>query len=257
MIDKRYFVKIICSIFVVSLFLGDINATYAEDIENRVRLNGRLLAGHIRSALAQNDIALLAVADFLAANPGVSDEIIHARLKRYAVRGAGMRAVLGIDPTGQLRYDSFSLPAPDLNLSGRHYVRKALGAESADLIVGGPVIGKQSGLPFIPLARPYFSINGARLGVVAGVMVPNALIEPVTKCTLCVAATYLETGETLVTYPSGAKLPRELLEEVVLSPDTSSLTRVSLAGTSTIVFWEKIASYGVIAIYAETERAGS
>ena len=115
------------------------------------------LDASVRELLGKSDIALTAVSDILERNPNTEDIIVHGALKRYADKVKGLRAIIVTDSKGFLKYDSFSFPARELDLSDRHYIKAARLATGREFIIANPVIGRTSGIPFVPVSRPIFA----------------------------------------------------------------------------------------------------
>lgn len=222
-----------------------------ELIQTRVQLKSAFLAKQVDSHLKQNDLALMAVGDFLAANPDVSPAIAHARLKRYQRAAAGLRSILAIGADGKLQHDSYNLPAPDFNLGDRIYVREAVRQGTGDLRINAAVKGRQSGLPFIPITRGTFDVEGKATGVVVGIMGPETLLPDDSDCALCVSAVLTDQFDILVSRPSGLQLPKDLLNIIRNSFAKSGLELVDLKGGKQLVSWSKNEYAQVITIAAE------
>lgn len=241
-----------------ALILSAAPALYAQSarvvselIQTRVQLKSAFLAKQVDSHLKQNDLALMAVGDFLAANPEVSPAIAHARLKRYQRAAAGLRSILAIGADGKLMHDSYNLPAPDFNLGDRIYVREAVRQGTGDLRINAAVKGRQSGLPFIPITRGTFDVEGNATGVVVGIMGPETLLPDDSDCALCVSAVLTEQFDILVSRPSGLQLPKDLLNNINNSFAKSGLELVDLKGGKQLVAWEKNDYAHVITIASE------
>lgn len=223
----------------------------SELIQTRVQLKGTYLAKQVDSQLKQNDLALMAVGDFLAANPDVSPAIAHARLKRYQKAAAGLRSILAIGADGSLEHDSYNLPAPDFNLGDRIYVREAVRQGTGDLRINAAVKGRQSGLPFIPITRGTFDVEGKATGVVVGIMGPETLLPEDSDCALCVSAVLTAQFDILVSRPSGLQLSKNLLEKIQNSFSKSGLELIDINGGKQLVAWSKNDYANVITFAAE------
>lgn len=250
----------ILSYFAVAaaLFLSPSLPLYAQNapvvtelIKTRVELKGAFLAKQVDSHLKQNDLALMAVGDFLAANPDISPAIAHARLKRYQKAAAGLRSILAIGADGKLQHDSYNLPAPDFNLGDRIYVREAVRQGTGDLRINAAVKGRQSGLPFIPITRGTFDVEGNATGVVVGILGPETLLPEDSECALCVSAVLTEQQDILVSRPSGLQLPKKLLDSIKNSFSRSGLELVEINGGNQLVSWTKNDYANIVTITAE------
>lgn len=247
-----------CFAMVSALLLSTASVSYAQStpvvtelIKTRVELKSAFLAKQVDSHLKQNDLALMAVGDFLAANPDVSPAIAHARLKRYQKAAAGLRSILAIGADGKLEHDSYNLPAPDFNLGDRIYVREAVRQGTGDLRINAAVKGRQSGLPFIPITRGTFDVEGNATGVVVGIMGPETLLPADSNCALCVSAVLTDQFDVLVSRPSGLQLPKELLDGIGNSFSPNGLELIDINGGKQLVSWSKNEYAKVITIAAE------
>lgn len=217
----------------------------------RVDLKSALLAKQVDSHLKQNDLALLAVGDFLSANPDIAPAIAHSRMKRYQRAAAGLRSILSVSANGTLLHDSYNLPAPDINLGDRLYVREAVRQGRGDLRINSPVIGRQSGLPFIPITRGLFNVEGEATGVIVGILGPETLLPEDSNCALCVSAVLTSGLEVMVSRPSGLQLSAELTRQIEESVSFYGLELIELNGGLVLFSWNKNNYAGVITIVGE------
>lgn len=222
-----------------------------ELVRTRVQLKGAFLAKQVDSHLKQNDLALMAVADFLSANPGVSPEIAHSRIKRYQRASAGLRSILAIGRDGTLLHDSYNLPAPDFNLGDRIYVREAVRQGTEELRINAPVVGRQSGIPFIPITRGQFDVEGNATGVIVGILGPETLLPEDSNCALCVSAVLTSEMDILVSRPSGLTFPDDLMNRIRNSLSETGLELIDINGGKTLVSWTRNAHAGIITVSAE------
>tara|TARA_R110002124_G_scaffold100107_5_gene246587 strand:- start:4631 stop:5428 length:798 start_codon:yes stop_codon:yes gene_type:complete len=222
-----------------------------ELVRTRVQLKGAFLAKQVDSHLKQNDLVLMAVGDFLSANPDVSPEIAHSRMKRYQRVAAGLRSILAIGPDGTLLHDSYNLPAPDFNLGDRIYVREAVRQGTGDLRINAPVAGRQSGIPFIPLTRGQFDVEGNATGVIVGILGPETLLPEDSDCALCVSAVMTRDMDILVSRPSGLTFPADLISQIRNSHSANGLELINVNGSKSLVSWTKNIHAGVVTVSAE------
>ncbi|MCR9235636.1 MAG: hypothetical protein NXI17_03105 [Alphaproteobacteria bacterium] len=236
----------------VALEIGSHRAPLVTDLTRmRVELKGALLAKQVDSHLKQNDLALLAVGDFLSANPDISAPIAHSRMKRYQRAAAGLRSILAIAADGTLLFDSYNLPAPDINLGDRLYVREAVRQGSGDLRINPPVVGRQSGLPFIPITRGLFNVEGVAIGVVVGIMGPETLLPEDSNCALCVSVVLTSDMDVMVSRPSGLQLSNDLISHINDSMSFTGIELIDINGGLTLFTWTKNNYAGVITVVGE------
>ncbi len=229
----------------------NINKLRKEVIWANVSLKGALLTKQVDSLLRLNNLALMAVGDFISANPDVDPSIAHARMKRYQRAGVGLRSILAIGPDGYLMHDSYNLPAPKFNLGDRIYVREAVRQETSDLRVNASVKGRQSGLPFIPITRAVFDVSGSVTNVVVGIVSPDALLPEDNECALCMSAVLTQDLDTLISRPAGWVIQPVLIERIEKAAAGSGLELVPINGARSLVYWHKNSFTGVITITAE------
>lgn len=222
-----------------------------ELVRTRVELKGALLAKQVDTHLKQNDLALLAVGDFLSANPEVSPAIAHSRMKRYERAAAGLRSILAVGADGTLMHDSYNLPSPDIDLGDRIYVREAVRQGSGDLRINTPVVGRLSGLPFIPITRGLFNVEGEAIGVIVGILGPETLLPEDSNCALCVSAVLTSDMDILVSRPSGVQLSEELIHHIDESMSSTGLKLIKRNGTMKLFTWTRNNHAGVITVIGE------
>lgn len=222
-----------------------------ELIKTRLELKGALLATQVDSHLKQNDLALLAVGDFLSANPDMAPAIAHSRMKRYQRFAAGLRSILAIAVDGTVLHDSYNLPAPDLNLGDRIYVREAVRQGSGDLRINPPVVGRQSGIPFIPITRGLFNVAGNATGVIVGILGPETLLPEDSNCALCVSMVLTGNMEMLVSRPSGMMVPEDLQRHIEDTLSDTGLEVIKINGVDSFFSWTRNNYAGIITAVGE------
>jgi hypothetical protein len=104
------------------------------------------------------------------------DYVTHAELKATTDRLNGVRSILLINKDGAIRHDAFSFPAPNLNVAEREYFQVAL--STPGLIVGEGVVGRTSGVPFIPISVHKPALDG----VLAAIVDPRKLRDTLDWC---------------------------------------------------------------------------
>ncbi|HEV7367627.1 ATP-binding protein [Arenibaculum sp.] len=108
----------------------------------------------------------------LAGGPMVAGDL-QAAVQGRVLDTPQVRALLILDETGWLRYDS-DTPAPDpLDLSDREYFRVHLGGRGDALHIGDPVLGRASGRAFIPVSRAILDPSNRLRGVGVAVVEPE------------------------------------------------------------------------------------
>lgn len=189
--------------------MGPARAVEADEPEVRPEERAQLLRTHVQGLMKQVELVMMAVSDLVERKADIEEIVVHGALKRYTKRVKGLRAVIVTDGKGLLKFDSFSYPAPKLDLSDRTYIKAAKVAIERGMMVTKPVTGRTSGLPFIPVVNPVFDASDALIAVVVGILVPDAVIPKDMVCARCFASVFDER-ETLV-----ARHPTAVDTEVV------------------------------------------
>ncbi|MEH6728730.1 MAG: hypothetical protein V7703_21505 [Hyphomicrobiales bacterium] len=223
----------------------------SELILTRVELKGRLLAKQVDSHLKQNDLAMMAVGDFLSANPDISPAIAQSRMRRYVRAAAGLRAILAVNANGELAHDSYSLPGLGLDLEDRLYLQDALKLENSDLQISAPVIGRKTGLPFIPITRSLFNVENKPTGVIVGILGPETLLPDDSDCASCISAVLTTDLDILVSRPTGLQFSDDLLNHIQESLSATGLKLVEKKGGKMLVTWTRSSAAGVVTIAGE------
>lgn len=136
---------------------------------------------------------------------GVDEKQAHHILNRMISGLPFIRAIIVIQGNGTLTFDSAALPATNMDLSDRRYFQRAVQGAPHRLWIEPPVVGRSSGMPFIPMASRIQSPQGD--WVVVAVVVPDALIEQPLRCTACSVALFNGDNEMLAAMPSGYRPP--------------------------------------------------
>lgn len=139
-------------LYFIALLLSFVAAqdTYAAD---DIRDYAEFQAFHAENTIQAIDLALLDASELIERNPEAEELVLHTTLAKYVERTPGLRAIISTDHTGQLKIDSFTYPAKDIDLSDREYVKTALNNAERDLYIGSPLVGRSSGAAFVPFAR--------------------------------------------------------------------------------------------------------
>ncbi len=136
-------------------------------------------------------------------------EIIHAELDAVAKRLDGVRSIIVISKEGNILWDAYSHPPPQVNLSSRDYFRRSLTAHR--LQFDEIAVGRTSGFPFVPVSVFKPSLDA----VIAGVLDPRAIQQPLNWCLeSCGGALLTKVGRIITISPVEARLSRDLIESI-------------------------------------------
>jgi diguanylate cyclase (GGDEF)-like protein len=103
----------------------------------------------------------------------ISPDLRQRVLFDHATTARQFGAILVIDETGRLRYDSRNLSSKPADLSGRDYFRIHQSKNAPVLYVGQPEASRQSGTFFIGISKRLSHPDGSFAGVVAGTVQLN------------------------------------------------------------------------------------
>lgn len=202
--DMLYFVALLLSVVAAQ-------STYAAD---DIRDYAEFQAFHAEKTIQAIDLALLDASELIERNPEAEELVLHTTLAKYVERTPGLRAIISTNRTGQLKIDSFTYPAKDIDLSDREYVKTVLNAEERDLYIGSPLVGRSSGAAFVPFARALLDSDKKALGAIAGIIHPGFLIKQDALCPQCIVSLFNDRNEVLVSYPSNTHYPGDFIEKI-------------------------------------------
>ncbi len=166
-------------------------------------------AHQAETVLKAADLALLEAADFVERKPDAKEFEKHSIFRTYVEKTRSLRAVILTDKEGNLKVDSFKFPRHEMNLADRAYVKNSLGSKDRSLYIGKPILGRSSGLSFIPLSRAILDINKNVQGTITGILSPEALIRQDMICGHCFVGVFNKDNELLVSYPSDVSYPAD------------------------------------------------
>lgn len=164
-----------------------------------------LQKSHVHDHITAIEGAIQKASELLRDGQAREEKDLHEALGQIVENTAGLRAIIYINKDGILSVDSFSYPARKISLADREYVKAVANSATTDLYIGHPVQGRSSGVSFIPLARSVVLENKDTLGVVAGIVTPDALIRQDILCTHCFMGIFKKDGTKLVSYPSSTR----------------------------------------------------
>lgn len=203
--------------------------------EYEIQASIEALAASMNRKMSQLQTLLLSAEAVLAQTD--DEKAVHTALNRMIEGLPFLRAIIVIDAQGALWCDSISYPAARMNLSGRAYFRRFAQAPLHRLSVGAPVVGRSSGLPFIPLGMRLRTPRGDRIAV--AVAIPDALVDQPFRCPSCSTAIVGADGGLLASSPGGYSPPPELVKKV-LSSDGSHPIIADISLMTSRIDWRRI-----------------
>lgn len=177
----------LCRVFSFSACLSILSVVLAPSglkANEALVANTMLQLGEARLEVARQ--VLVRATDRMASIHPVNPIDGHLELKAILGEVQTARSLLAVDADGTLLFDSFNptvLVAPDL--SGRDYFTKGITADSGQMIIHSPVVGKQSGLRFIPLTMKKAVENASGEVLVLMTFDPSALLPKIDWCPSC------------------------------------------------------------------------
>jgi hypothetical protein len=168
-------------------------------ISYQVQASTQVLSDNIRRKLSQLRTIFASIEVLLSST--ADEKKVHQILNRMISGLPFIRAIIVIQGNGTLTFDSASLPAVNMDLSDRSYFKRAVQGAPHHLWIEPPVVGRSSGVPFLPIASRIPSPNGD--WVIVAVVVPDALIDVSLRCTACSIALLNGDGDLLTAMPLG------------------------------------------------------
>jgi hypothetical protein len=145
------------------------------------------------------------------------DFLTHAELKATTDRLDGVRSILVVSEDGAIRHDAFSFPAPNINVGERQYFQQAM--TSKGLILGARVIGRTSGVPFVPISTYKPALNG----VLTAIVDPRKLRDSLDWCrdvsASCGGAIVNTNGDIVTASPARAPIHDEVRQILQAKPE--------------------------------------
>ena len=251
--SNRFLSKFASVCFVIAIFGSTLPAKSAEG-DAQVAIEARVLAlnERVEGIMGEARVALVSASDHLARGMDEGEAIAHAYMKRQVLLTRGLRAILGINADGYIIADSYNSPPPGVNLAKREYFIAAQETH-ADFAVYHTVIGKTSGVPFVPLGLPRKSVSGRFNGVVVGILQPDSLLGRMFPCRDCVMSVVLldDDPKPLISRPAQSIVPKLLIQTIQESSDESGVWIGKFGTFPAVVGWRKSNRFGLVSIYAE------
>lgn len=243
--------RVVCLVLICIL---NISVSFAAEDASKEKL--RTLSVHLDSLLNQTELALLAASDFLTDRRSVSGAVVEATLQRYVEQVDGIRAIIVTDEKGYLIYDTFNKIASKAKKTGkplflgdRPYFLNATNAKR--MKVYHTLIGRTSGLPFLPVSRPVYLDEKLKYVVIA-IMAPNKLIHPSVRSSQYVVVTvYNLEGKFITSFPDGAKLPEGFYASLNVDVQENNMNIVPYHTNDADSIWATNTRYGLVTIYSE------
>ncbi len=190
------------------LFFSHLSLANEAEKTNRLRT----FTVHLNKVLEKTDLALLAANDLLANQSSPNGPVIEATLERYVKRIPAVRSIIVTEADGTLVFDTHrkistkkTADTPSINLRDRDYFIGATADRKTQIYK--PVIGRSSGVKFIPMSRPVYVDNDLKYIVVA-IISPNRLIHSsAMETSYGGVSIYKKSGDLLAVFPDGVNIP--------------------------------------------------
>ncbi|OSQ49655.1 hypothetical protein [Thalassospira alkalitolerans] len=208
--------------------------------------NVLLMATHVENILNQTDGLMRRSADLLRNDGTMNAVVLQGSLKRFTEQVSAVRALLFIDAKGILRFDTTRHPAANLDLSDRSYFSETIVAGNDGIRIGVPVLGQQSGVPFIPVTRLLRGVSGTTMGVLVAVMTPDAWLPAERACRLCFYSAFTTDGTAVMTSPAQMELDPDFFESLMVRDSLSGVTETKLNTYPARTMWRKLRDYPVV-----------
>jgi len=167
-----------------------------------------------------------------------NQRLIHEELKLLASGVPGARAIIVINEDGSLLHDSYRFPVAPLNLSDRSYFVEA--SRSHGLIVGQTIVGRTSGLSFVPIAK--------KLGkhTIVAITGRYSLVDVATSCADCWAGMVKNNGDLVSIFPPEIQFSQSVYD-LIANSETDTGYRVMKQHQSIIVVaWSRSSDFPIV-----------
>lgn len=183
----------------------------------------------------------------------LTQQIGHNTLKKMIEDIDYIRSILVLDHSGKLEFDSFNGPGVWSNLSvfqkdlsQREYFKQGMSAEREMNIHQG-VVGKQSGLQFVPLTyRTRLTLNDQTQLIVLTIA-PEPLMSDIEFCNLC-GTIIMKKNKVLMAKPALTDIDSAIAERVPMNGDYGSST-LKIRNMKIEVHWRKSKYFDMNFIY--------
>ncbi|UWQ29896.1 hypothetical protein [Leisingera sp. M523] len=210
--------------------------------------------GVSRFALAEH--VLRSSADYVAENSQAGGMQGHVALKGILNDNQHFRSILALDESGTLKFDSFNflpfLGAKDL--SDRRYFKDTTDAKAKVMVIGAPVIGRQSGQSFVPLSMAVPVGRKRKQPVVVLTVPPESLLPKAHMCPFC-GVSIISSGEVIASNRPLSEMNKTVLKGMAFD-GLYGAENLEVRGMSVTVHWRRSEEYNVIFVYYEA-RGGA
>jgi PAS domain S-box-containing protein len=246
-------------------------AAVADEQRRLSQLNLVLTEGASR-AIEEVDLVLISTMEKLhgmqrdaaAAGRPLDQQAIHEVMTQQLAGLPQIRALFAADPAGTILADSRTYPLPNINVADRAYF-KAQQAPGAGVYVGGPIIGRITKHPLIPISRRETGPGGSFQGVIAATVEPRyfeALYQMLGLGAGGSVALYRLDGTFLAGFPDAA--PPDLAT-IFRNPAFAASRALPEAGTlrlpgstardGVLVSYRRLSRYPLVIVVARDEAA--
>ncbi|EBA18372.1 hypothetical protein RSK20926_11654 [Roseobacter sp. SK209-2-6] len=195
-------------------------------------------------------------ADFWAENPDVGGINAHLSLRQVLNGSPYFRSILAIGEDGILSFDSFN-PVPFLgakDLSDRGYWKAANAAKPKTLVFSPPVVGRQSGMTFVPLAMAVPGGTARRQRVVVLTALPETLLPTSNMCNFC-GVSLVQKGKVLVSSRPLSDVNARVIEALNFDGHYGSKS-LNVRGLNVTTHWKRSERFGIVLVYYSVEPGG-
>lgn len=172
------------------------------------------------------------------------DFLTHAELKATTDRLDGVRSIILIDEDGTIQHDAFSFPAPQINIAEREYFQRALG--TSGLVIGEGVVGRTSGIPFVPISI----YKPALKSVLTAVVDPRKLREALGRCrgssASCGGAVLTNSGRVVASSPPEVTIPAEVINNILATDERQGTFLYERPNLKALIAFRKSERFPVI-----------
>ncbi|WP_085908314.1 PDC sensor domain-containing protein [Kiloniella majae] len=217
------------------------NYALSQDGSEKLKSQSTMIAHHLEGMLGATALLLDKVSDEVSSERYTGD-VMHSALNQYASILDEVRAILVIDESGFLKWDSTRKSFERLNLSSRSYFSRTIYTD--EVTISKPIHGKQSGVPFIPISKRITTPLRQSKGVAVAVTTPQSWLDGIRACSLCVITIFDGDGNLLVANPPDTEVLSILYDGIDKTKHEGSFAS-KLGSYPAITFWHKVSGYDV------------
>jgi len=241
-------------LYILFFYLSSSVSVFAnsEFSDGEIRAHTRVLDVHASSILIETRATLRGLSNTIT-RAELSDKEAHELFNTTVKQLKGARAILYIDAKGNLQVDSFSYPFFPRNLSDREYFKAAQDLADGQIYVGEQKVGRNSGIPFVPLSMAVQG-DGEFKGVLTAIITPPLFLayQDPFSCLYCLSMILDLQGKPIAKYPINLELPEKVLDMLKFDDKPAQgIETVKIGSLKARIYWIRNTEFPIISIFLE------